>query len=215
MSCVLPSFMSEDWFLKFLKLYNNLIRSKNESDNIELYKHCLKTEQHSEANEILKPYLLRPHLVLDELANATYRADIYEQIVFGLVVHIRNKFGIKNFEMILDSTKATTSQALIVDLQRLETLTKTHKMSDFCTVHDDISISEVVMMDSKEEIGIRMSDLMAGLYSWTFKSAENRQSDVGQALINMLPEDNLIHMIASDQVTPADLGMEGTSNPFL
>ncbi len=215
MSCTLPAFMGASWFERFLEHYNRLIRTKEEGDNAALFAHCQRAQENPNAEEILRPYLLAPHLVLDELAHPAYRADMYQHIVFGMVVHMRHMFEIRQFEVFLDQTKATTSSDLAAHLRYLESLSQTHRMSDVCTVYDDIQVTRVHMVDSTQETGVRMSDFIAGLYSWTFKSDENRVSEVGQAVCSLLAENNLIHMVATPDVTSADIGWEGAANPWV
>jgi len=211
---VMPAYLGMDWFEEFLGLFNVLIRSRQESDNRELLGHCLQTKNHPEAFQIFEPYLSRPGLVMEELSNPNYRSDTYESILMGLVVHLRHMFNIIDFDIIMDKTKATSAPALTSFLGRLELLTKAQRMSDVCTVHPDIKISTVTMVDSASAVGVRMSDLVAGLFSWSFKSEKNRKSFVATALSLNIEDRNLIHMINSDEVTPEELGMTGARNPW-
>lgn len=211
---ITPSAMGQEWFAEFLKLYNLLIRTKSVRDNKRLYEHCLICESNDLAKDIFKPYLLMPDAALAQINEPNYTPDIYLMIVFGLVTHIRNQFAINEFDLLLDQTKATTATTLIKNLKALESLEKRYKISDICTLYDDIKIKGVTMADSQDEIGIRMSDLIAGLYSWCFKSTENMASPVTQAIKDNLPEESLIHMLTSKAITAEELGMENTINPW-
>jgi len=214
-SANLPVFMGSDWYKEFLCLYNSLIRSKENKDNLALYNHCLKTKQQKNAYEILMPYLTSPALVMEEITDASYHEDVYESIMLGLIVHIRHEFGITDFNILMDMTKVTTAPRLSSFLRHLELLTKMHKMSDVCTVHPDIRVTGVNMVDSCKVIGVRMSDLVAGLFSWSFKSADNLDSVIAKKLTMKMDDKNLIHMINSQQFNPVSFGMRGTSNPWV
>ena len=213
-STVMPTFMGGPWYETFLALYNRLIRTKDLADNQALYRHCLETRSNRDASDILSPYLANPDLVMEEIGHDLYRSDIFEFVVLGLIVHIRNMFGVTDFEVVLDSTKATTRDQLAGILKHLESLTASHKMSEVCTIHPDIQINNVEMGNSRDVIGIRMSDLVAGLFSWTFKSANNLNSLLGEALQMNIADENMIHLINSNDVTAKSLGMDGSQNPW-
>jgi len=213
-SSIMPVFMGKDWYDEFLILYNGLIRSKNDSDNEALFKHCEKTLDNNNVSEILQPYLQCPALVMNEIRHTSYKADMYDQITMGLIAHVRNAFGISEFDVVADHTKATTPDNLDSFLKMFELLKVDHKMSEICTLRSDIKISSVKMVDSKQAIGIRMSDLIAGLFSWSFKTIENTASLMSVKLQRKISSKNMIHMISSQEVTPEGLGMNGARNPW-
>ena len=207
-STTLPVFLGKDWYQSFLARFNRLIRTKKEDDNIALYNHCRCAVSNRDACDILSPYLTKPEMVLEEIKSPEYRTDCYASIVLGLITHLHNSFGLSGLNLVLDQTKATNNPELNFFATSLQNATNSVRISDCCTILPGLEVNSVVMSDSRSVIGIRIADIIAGLFSWCFRNEQNLDSTVGKALMLNLRDEHMIHMINSNQVTPESLGMK-------
>ncbi|MEE9905824.1 MAG: DUF3800 domain-containing protein [Chlorobium sp.] len=202
----LPSYMGMGWYNQFLKLYQNLIRQKDKQSILDLHKHSSSVKP--EAEEFLRPFLMMPQLSIEEVRCQGYRSEIYDVILLGLLVHIRNAFKIKNFEIRYDNTKATTDIALGELLKGLQSYDRKVVVSKACIVYPDINIVDVRSCDSKIEPVIQIADLIAGLFVYATKP-----SKVGgplfRQLIDTISDKNIICKNCTADVTPEQLGTRG------
>jgi hypothetical protein len=207
-STTLPVFLGKDWYRSFLDFFNRLIRSKKEDDNIALYNHCRYAVRNKDAYDILSPYLARPVMALKEIRSPEYRTDCYASIISGLLTHLHSSFGLSKLNLVLDQTKATSNPELNLFATSLQKATTSVRISDCCSILPGLEVTSVVMSDSRSVIGIKIADIIAGLFSWCFRNEENLDSTVGKALMLNLRDEHMIHMINSNQITPESLGMK-------
>ena len=88
------------------------------------------------------------------------------------------------------------------------------KVSEVCSVYPDIKIDDVKGVDSKSCVGVVLSDVLAGLTNWTFKSRARTESGIGKDFLVSMDDRNFIHMINSPSVTPAELGVSDAQSPW-
>jgi hypothetical protein len=214
-ACTLPVFAGKEWYACFLKLVNQLVRSGSEEDNQALLVHCRAASRLNEnVGMLLFPYVHNPSGALADITARGYRRDCYHEQSLGLLVHLNHAFRLNGFRLIIDGTRATTDKELMSLYSMLTEVRTATRISDVCTVHPDISIESVKMVDSAASPGVWVADIVAGLFNWCLKTEENRRSDLGRALLEQLDERCLIHMFNSNQVTPDQLGMEGQRFPW-
>lgn len=202
----LPGYMGIGWYNQFLKLYQNFIRQKNKQSILDLHKHS--TSVKPEAEEFIRPFLMMPQLSLEEVRYQGYRNEIYDVILLGLLVHIRNVFKIKDFEIRYDNTKATTDIDLGELLKGLQNYDREVVVSKVCKVHPDINIVDVKSCDSKIEPVIQIADLIAGLFVYATRQAKS-DGPLFRQLIDTITDKNIICKICTADVTPEQLGTKG------
>jgi len=213
-STTMPAFMGPQWYEAFLVRCNAFLREKDPASLGRLLDHCLLCSSNESALEIVSPFVANPKAAFSEVNRVGYTEDIFETIILGLIVHCRNHFGITNFDVVYDSTSATTDSSLGAFVQRLHGLPRMFKVSEVCSIYPDIVIERVRGVDSKSSAGIALSDVLAGLANWTFRSQEHLESDIGKAFLTPLDDRNFIHMVNSPDVTPDGIGVLDGESPW-
>jgi hypothetical protein len=213
-STTMPAFMGLEWYGKFLEKYNALIREKDLSSLELLWQHCSLCESNSDAMSIISPFLTNRQAAWSEINRPGYKADIFETLILGLIIHCRNHFGIKTIDVTYDLTKAVTDLSLSDFVKQVERLPRMFKLSQVCSIYPDVKIGSVNGVDSKSCVGVMLSDVLAGLANWTFKRPGNIDSELGKAFLGSLADRNFIHMINSSDVTPETLGLSGGESPW-
>ena len=119
----------------------------------------------------------------------------------------RSSFGITNFELVCDQLKSIKDHELHEFTSFLELFTDEIEVSSICRIYPDVKINKVEFADSKEDVLIQLSDLIAGITNFSLLP-KNLESTVSKAYCDMIDDRNLIHKICSTDITPKDLGME-------
>ncbi|MEK6742005.1 MAG: DUF3800 domain-containing protein [Nitrospirota bacterium] len=203
----LPATMGLEWYDAFLRHYNYLIRRRDEDALQKLWQHCMQTLEHEKAAELLSPFLHKPQLAYIKITAQPYNPGFYEAILTGLIIHLRSCFGINSAKVIYDFTKATSTHGLASFIGNISNLGETFRISDVCTLTGDFSVSTVSAVNSVEHYGVQVSDIIAGLFNYSFRSDETIKSDIASHLRQILTNKNFIHMFdgAAEMFNEPDL----------
>lgn len=208
LNMLLPSEMGKTWYSDFLLKYNTFIRTKNEETLYDLESHCGSAIKKS--RDLLLPFIAYPTLALSEVNTDSYRSDVYQALVIGLLAHLRNYFGVKSFRVVYDQLTSVKDHELKDLLCHLERFKNEVIISSISKIIPGITIESVNQGDSKKTDLIQLADLVAGITNYAL-SPKNYDSDISMAYLNMIDDRNLIHKICSDAVTPEQLGTEMSS----
>jgi hypothetical protein len=208
LNVLLYSEMGEQWYNTFLSKCNTFIRTKDNKTLSNLKTHCASAQKNSK--DMLLPFIAYPALALSEIDTDSYRPDVYQALIIGLLVHIRKYFGVDSFNIVYDqiySVKEHDLKELVVQLEKFKNEVT---ISRICSILPGIKIEGVNHVDSKKVELIQLADLIAGLTNYSL-SPKNHNSEVSMAFRDMLDDRNLIHKICSTAVTPKELGTEMSS----
>lgn len=211
----LPAIMGADWFETFLRYYNKFIRSPDEDSLQSLWQHCMQAMNRDSAGELLSPFLNRPQLALLKLTLHQNNRIFYESILATLLIHLRTYYGINRATVVYDQTKATTDYNLKEFIDDISNLGQTFRVSDVSIVNGDLSVSAVSAASSIEHYGVQVSDIIAGLFNYSFRAKETIKSDLSKHLREIITEKNFIHLFNSTAVTPEELGLKGSQASML
>jgi len=159
---------------------------------------------------MLIPFIAHPTLALSEIETESYRPDVYQALIFGLLVHLRNYFGIDTFNIVYDQINSVKEHELKSLVSQLEYFKSEVVISSISKIIPGITIEGVNYGDSQKVELIQLADLVAGVTNFSM-SPMNYQSDISVAYRNMLDDRNLIHKICSKAITPEELGTEMSS----
>lgn len=208
LNMLLPSEMGERWYNNFLMKYNTFIRTKDKEALYDLESHCSSAGKNS--RDPLIPFIAYPTLALSVINRDSYRPDVYQALIFGLLVHLRNYFGIDTFNIVYDQINSVKDQELKGFVSQLESFKNEVIISSISRIIPGIKIEDVNYVDSKKIGLIQLADLVAGVTNYSL-SPINYESDISVAYRKMIDDRNLIHKICSKAVTPEELGTEMSS----
>jgi len=206
----LPVFMSHGWYDAFLNHYQAFYREKNKVTLQSLHQHCMSAT--CKAREMLLPFVQAPQLALDEVRHPAYKTQIFDSILYGLIVHMRHAFNIKNMHVLYDQTKATTTPDLKRTIETLHNYKNPITVSDICTVHNDIRIDNVSSCDSKQEPIVQISDIIAGLFTYCANDLASGGKRLEPFLEKCCSDSNIIHKFRTHDITPEELGTENSNS---
>lgn len=208
LNMLLQSEMGNHWYNAFLSKYNTFIRTKDNETLFDLESHCATAVKNS--RDMLIPFIAYPSLALCEIHTDSYRPDVYQALIIGLLVHIRNYFGVDTFNIVYDQINSVKEHDLKGLVSQLEKIENEVTVSSICKIIPGIEIEGVNYGDSKKIVLIQLADLIAGVTNYSLLPI-NQNSDISVAYQNMLDDRNLIHKICSKAVTPEELGTEMSS----